>query len=182
MKFVPSRCIMLWKLRKRESEAISNSVDSKLSLSAQYFKVSTINILERKLSKIFLRWRICLYSRIATNEILDLSCPWFSTRNLFCFSRGKGELNNSLANKYPLLLQAKAEASLLGLAKSVYINLKSQFSYHTQIIVNHPDLSWSKLSQFTDTDSYMYTCVTLSSTNVFIFIFVSHYFSYFQDN
>ena len=72
-------------------------------------------------------------------------------------------------------------ASLLGLAKSVYINLKSQFSYHTQIIVNHPDLSWSKLSQFTDTDSYMYTWVTLSSTNVFIF-FVSHYFSYFQDN
>ena len=49
MKFVPSRCIMLSKLRKRESEAISNSVDSKLSLSAQYFKVSTINVLERKI-------------------------------------------------------------------------------------------------------------------------------------
>ena len=48
MKFVPSRRIMLWKLRKRESEAIFNSVDSNLSLSAQCFKVSTINVLETK--------------------------------------------------------------------------------------------------------------------------------------
>ena len=36
-------------VRKRESEAISDSADSKLSLSAQYFKVSTINVWERNI-------------------------------------------------------------------------------------------------------------------------------------
>ena len=57
---------------------------------------------------------------------------------------------------YPII---QTEALLLGLAKSIIIS-KSLFSYHTQIIANQPYLPWSKVSQFTDTDSYMYSRFT----------------------
>ena len=103
-KFVPFWRIMLSKLPRRESEAISNSVDNNHSLSVRCFLKYPLSMYQKqKLSKIFLRRRICQYSRIATTEILDLSCPWSVARNCY-FSRGKGEPNNSLANKYSSLL------------------------------------------------------------------------------
>lgn len=72
-------------VRKRESEAISDSVDSKLSLSAQYFKVSTINGLERKI----------MYNLSSVKNL-----PILKNRN----ERNLGPVLSLVLNKKPFLL------------------------------------------------------------------------------